>query len=441
MKKWMVVLLVFGAALMASGDSLISVAWDNLVQRGGPQKRNDATSVALHHNRAVVGAVLGRPESSETDVVIRGFNLTTGALAWTDEFAGFDIVVEAAHDFAIAVASIPSPDTDHRKVFIRNYDLHSGAIRWTRDANLFSLQKILLRNGKLVIIGSDPALGPITQPSENGRILVLDTSTGLLLWNATIDFPESAIHLWDVDDAGRNIIVVGTKDTFGTDPLPRDLIVRSYRLRDGELQWEFTEPGRIVATQIRVVNEMVVVSGSEEGRGFLAAYRASDGILQWKAATPSVPLFFFRLAVTDTKSAVTPTAVFVGAFNFIGAFNAGTGEVLWSKSESLATPETVNRLIPIGANLVTVGTKQMNPPLGPQQLVIRVLDATTGDVVAEDLRETGPGNAYADATFLGHGVDAGHDVRNGRFAVVGHLGGIAGGALVRVYDVQIGIQP
>jgi hypothetical protein len=57
-------------------------------------------------------------------------------------------------------------------------------------------------------------------------------------------------------------------------------------------------------------------------------------------------------------------------------------------------------------------------------LIIRVLDAT-GQVVAEDLREIGPGNFYIDAAFL-----------NDRLAVVGRIGGIAGGALVRVYDMR-----
>src|SRR4030095_1383237 len=111
------------------------------------------------------------------------------------------------------------------RVFIRSYDLHSGEIRWTSDATTLTvIQKTLLRNGKLVIVGSGPGLGPIGQPSENGVILVFDAATGVLLWKKTIDFAESAINLWDVDEAGRNIVVVGTKDSFGTFALPRGSI-------------------------------------------------------------------------------------------------------------------------------------------------------------------------------------------------------------------------
>jgi hypothetical protein len=80
-------------------------------------------------------------------------------------------------------------------------------------------------------------------------------------------------------------------------------------------------------------------------------------------------------------------------------------------------------LIAISDHTVTVGTKAIHPPGFDRQLLIRILDAA-GQMIAEDLRETG-GNAYADAALL-----------NGRLAVVGALGGIAGGALVRVYDMR-----
>jgi outer membrane protein assembly factor BamB len=415
MKKWIVVLLIFGAALVASGDTLLTVAWDNLVQRGGPQKRNEATSVALHHNRAVVGAVLGRVESSETDVVIRGFNLTTGTLVWTDEFPGFDVFVEAAHDFAIAVATIPL--TNNQNLRIRSYDLHSGATRWTTDTALVAPQKILIRNGKLVIVGYDPDIAPL-----HGVILVLDASTGAPLWNTEIDIPGSESELWDVDDAGKNIVVVGTKDTVSENA--RDLILRSYRLRDGQLRWEAAAPG-VFASAIRVQNDLVYIAGFERVGsatiGFLAAYHLGDGIQQWKAPPPSIP----GLGLGLIRLAVTPTAVIAGRFGGLEAHDPFNGNLLWSQA---LQQESLQRLIPIDDHLLTVGAKTI-PGEEDRQLILRVLDSA-GNVVAEHLGETGPGNSYRDAALL-----------NNRFAVVGHLGGIAGGALVRVYDVQIGIQP
>jgi outer membrane protein assembly factor BamB len=319
--------------------------------------------------------------------------------------------VEAAQDVAIAVASVGIDS----KVFIRGYDLHSGAIRWTTLATLFAPQQILVRNGKLVIVGYGPGSGPLPL---TGIILVFDASTGSALWNTSIDLPGSETTLFDVDEGARFIVVIGRKGTpvIGSQD---ETIIRSYRLRDGQLRWELTESG-ILATQIRIVNEVAVVAGSENGQGFLAAYRSSDGIRQWRADAASVPFSFSRLAIT-------PTAVFASGLNFVGAFNAGTGDVLWSKSGSFGNPETANRLIPVGGNLVTVGTHPMDPPFGSQQLVIHVFDAITGDLVTEDVRESGSDNVYTDAALL-----------NGRLAVVGR---IAGGALVRVYDVQTGIQP
>jgi hypothetical protein len=407
MRKRILVLLLLGSTVMVHGDALpIHLAWENLIQRGGPNRTNVAESVALHRNRAVVGAILGRAETFSTDVVIRGFNATTGNLVWSDEFPGSRVFVEAAQDYAIAVGGI-FPFVNGNNLLIRGYDLHGGAIRWTTYAALSGPQKILVRNGKLVIVGWDPDFAPL-----HGIVLVFDSATGMPLWNTSIDIAGSETALWDVDDAGRNIVVVGTKDVPA-----RDLIVRSYRLRDGRLRWELIEP-QVSGFTVRVQNDLAYVAGFEQTpagiQTFLAAYRVSDGHLEWKAAALSAGGALTRLGVT-------PTAVIAAGFGRIEAHDALTGNLLWSK----ATPqENLSRLIPIGDQVATIGVKEINPPGFDAQLVIRLLDAT-GQIVAEDLREIGPGNSYVDAALL-----------NDRLAVVGLIGGIAGGALVRVYDMR-----
>jgi PQQ-like domain len=197
--------------------------------------------------------------------------------------------------------------------------------------------------------------------------------------------------------------------------LVRNLVVRSYRLRDGRLRWEVLEPG-VAALAIRVANDLAYVAGSTSGgsiQSFLAAYRLGDGGNEWRASALAGGVF--------TALAATDQAVMAEGFNLIEAHDALTGNVLWSRVVALPEEESVRRLIPIGDRTITIGTKAINPPSFLNQLVIRILDAR-GQVVAEDLREIGPFNSYFDAALL-----------NDQLAVVGHIGGIAGGALVRVY--------
>jgi PQQ-like domain len=407
MRKRILVLLLLGSTVMVHGDALpIHLVWDQFIANGTAQ------SVALHRNRAIVGVVLERFNPFQTELSVRGFNATTGNLVWEDHFPGLAIQVEAAQDYAIAVGALGG------SLEIHSYDLQSGTIRWTMTAIMDSPQKILIRQGRLVIVGLDynPDLARLV-----GIVLVFDASTGAALWNTTIAIEGSHVELWDVDDAGRNIILVGTQDPGDTPAGPvRHLFVRSYRLRDGELRWEVIEP-TVFARVLLVQNGLAVVGGFEPKPGnpsssqsFLTAYRVADGLRQWKAESVQ-PGAFLSLAATTT-------ALIAGGAGDIEAHDPLTGNRLWSSP----TDYSLRELILIGNQVATIGTKTIpvNPPRFDRQLIVRVIDAA-GQLVAEDVRETGPGNFYYDGAFL-----------NGRLAVVGRIGEISGGALVRVYDMR-----
>jgi hypothetical protein len=194
-----------------------------------------------------------------------------------------------------------------------------------------------------------------------------------------------------------------------------EMIMRSYRLRDGLLRWELTELG-ILPGVIRVANDVAYVAGAEpKGTGyqtFLAAYRVADGVRQWKA-----PGFSGGFTGTFTSLAVTQTAIVAAGFNLIEAHDPLTGSVLWSRVVPFPEEE-FGRLLPIGDDVAFIGAKAINPPSLNSEAILRVLEST-GHVIAEEI---GPGTRYADAAF-----------GNGRLAVVG---GISGGALVRVYDMR-----
>jgi outer membrane protein assembly factor BamB len=411
MKRGVLLLMVLSVALVANGDTVFQQRWENLVQRGGANKRNEAQSVALRHNRTVVGAILGRTESFDTDIVVRGFNTTTGNLVWSDEFPGTQVFVEAAQDYAIAVGVVGDS-----QLGIRSYDLHSGAIRWTTNAMMFAPQAVLIRGGKLVIVGQD----------VEGLILVFDAGTGTPLWSRSVDIlpildPVTGIgnssRLWDVDQGGLTLVVAGSVQTgTGVSPITFSTVIRSYRLADGFLRWEVRESSPTFPTHVRIGNHMAYVAGGAGG-GFLAAYRLADGHQEWQTASP--PPSVISLAVNSM-------GVVAGGFQFVGAFDPFTGTPLWSKTPNR---EIIIRVLPVGSQTIVVAVDFGPEPQDDQQLVVRLLDAN-GDVLAADVRDSGFRNSYEDAAFL-----------NGRLAVVGRLTGIAGGALTRVYELQTGIQP
>src|SRR5262245_15232111 len=127
-----------------------SLLWENSIFRKAGTDR--AQSVAVLHNRTIVGEVLGRPDSEDTDVAVKAFNSTTGHLIWTDEFPGTWIRVATSHDIAIAVASIaPAPALNN--LLLRAYSLRDGTIHWTSFATFDAPQQLLVHNGRLAIVG------------------------------------------------------------------------------------------------------------------------------------------------------------------------------------------------------------------------------------------------------------------------------------------------
>ena len=70
---------------------------------------NEARSVALNRNRAIVGEVFGSGITG-TDVVVRGYNASSGNIAWEDNFPNTSqVFVDAAGADAFAAIHLKSP--------------------------------------------------------------------------------------------------------------------------------------------------------------------------------------------------------------------------------------------------------------------------------------------------------------------------------------------
>src|SRR5262245_864798 len=361
-------LLVLSLSLYADTVSF-NLLWESTTFRRANTDR--AQSVSTLRHRIIVGEVLGRPDNLDTDVVIKSFNLH-GRLIWTDELNDANWVrVETAGDLAVAVIQhfIPPPGGIGRvelDLVLRGYDLKTGEIRWTSHTILDSPQQLLVRNGRIAIVGYSTFTDPLT-----GIILVHDLATGRELWRvAEIQpyiIPLKDTIFWDVDDAGRNLIAIGTIGP-GTQ---RDLHIRSYRFADGVLRWEQVIP-QTFAAQLQVVGHDAFVAGfSSNGTGYLASFDIGSGQLLWQAV-PEPSHAFSRLLVTATQVIVS------GSFTF-QAYDRTSHEVLWRKS--LTADQGISHIFVVGN---FIGAVESDSPLsGPPTTSLKLVALATGEPVVE----------------------------------------------------------
>ena len=384
-------------------DLNFHLLWESTTSRGNPAA-NRAQSVAVSHNRTIVGEVLGRPDNSGTDIAVKGFNSTTGHLVWADEFPGFGIRVDVAHGEVVAAASIPK-QADGSNVLLRGYNAQDGAILWTTLAELDQPQQILFRGGKLAIVGYGNGSDPIT-----GIIRVFDAATGQKLW-AVEEIQPYIIPLkdtvfWDSDDAGHHLIVLGTVGP-GVD---RDVILRSYRFRDGLLEWSTTVE-KTFAGNLQVSNGEAFVAGFESSGSYLAAFDIGTGGLLWKAtANPNEALN--SLDVTDSR-------IVVGSPAALRVYDRATKALLFSKSPSTGTEDGVFRALALpNDRFLELSFQNLNPPSNSSiRPVIRILDNAGNALV-----ETFPNAGFNDVAISGN-----------RITIVGSS---SAGALVRSYQIE-----
>ena len=401
------VLILFPVLLSAQSLSLL---WENTTFRGS---QNTAQSVDAIRNRVVVGELLD--QNVTNSAAVKGFNATTGHLVWTDErtdgLYGW-IQVKTAGDLAVAALQhlIPPPAGIGQatvELILRAYDVRTGDIRWTRTTTTLSNpQQMLIRNGRIAVIGYSAATDPLT-----GVIIVDDLATGVELWRVD-DIQPPILPLqdtifWDLDDAGRNLVVVGTVGPS----LPRETHIRSYRFTDGHLRWEKVIPS-IGAIQVQVLNGRAYIAGHSTVvfDGYLAAFSIADGSTAWELSVPNEGFFSSLL--------VTPTQVIAGSPFSIRAYDISTQALRWSRpfveEESITT-----RILPLGRFLLTV--RQINkPPFGPAHFLLTLL-TTDGDTLSDI--------AGIDSTLVRDAI-----FLNGKLAVSGSS---PAGAFIRVYTLEV----
>jgi len=403
-------LLLLSISLHADNVSL-NLLWESTTFRR--TNTDHAQSVAALHNRTIVGEILGRPADPNTDVAVKGFNATTGDLIWTDEFPGFWVNVEIAHGLAIAVASIPR-QVDGSNLLLRGYNAHDGTILWTTQTlhTFSSPQHILLRGNRVAVVGYTESGGPPLNGPLGGFIQVFNAGTGEKLWSTLVSEPAMLplrdTVFWDVDEAGHHLISLSTVGP-GVD---RDVVLRSYRFRDGFLEWSVTIP-KTFAVNLQISNGEVFVAGFENApiASYLAAFDVDTGNLRFKAS-PNPGESITSLNVTDTRIAV-------GGSGSLRVYDRATKALLFAKFPAPGTEDSIFRalILPFDRILV-LSLLNFNPPSPLNQPVIRILD-DTGGVLAE----TFPSTTFADVV-----------ISQNRITIAGSS---PAGALVRTYGVTL----
>jgi outer membrane protein assembly factor BamB len=401
--------LVMLVAIAAYAVVNLQLVWSDLTFHGGP--RNEAQSVAFNRNRVIVGEVLGLAGGC-VGVTVRGYNATTGNVAWEDSLDGNQVFVDALGSDALAVINRGS--TLDPNLTIRSYNQGTGDIQWTQTARIEAPQAAIIRGGKIILAGFSH--DSPTAPAK-GILIVLDRGTGVELWRATLEeVPPRQAQWWDVDGAGTHLVTVGSTEN-PVSPVEQKMIIRNYRLRDGHLRWETIEPNGI-GTQVQIANGLAYVSG-RLGMAFVAAYRLTNGSRLWST----------RIDAPGVRPMLaTETRIVSATETFVEALDPFTGGILWQTPvpQESGRDQLITKVTSVGSDVVALYTSASSLNVFPpdNQLVIRVFDIG-GNLVLEDKGDHAPRAVFFDVATSGN-----------RFVAVGTLSGVSGGAFVRAYEVQ-----
>jgi len=410
MKRIMMIMALVMMASTAWAQVSLDVVWTDLQFRG---TFNSAESVAFNRNRVIAGELFA--DASGSQVSVRGYNANTGDLRWEDTIPNaFQVLVDAAGTDAFAAVN----------TMVRSYNQRTGDIQWSTSLPFeIAMEAFGVRGNRVLLVGYG---APNPAFRINGFVFVLDRTTGNLLWTAQLEpipqpigDPNGSNNIfWDFDRSGTDVIVVGQRQTPAHPGLMSTMIVRDYRVSDGQVKWEVIEPNR-TPTHTQLANGLVYVSGDS----FIAAYALANGASVWQAAGGASAFTASGTGIFLTDSSPAPMLVRRHPF---------TGALVWQSP----IPSEVNRQLAIRGlgivhgYIVLVGWTVVPPIIsGNEQLLVFVYDEH-GNLLLEDKQDQAVRAEFRDKAIQGN-----------RIVGVGRLSGPLGGAFVRMYQLLTGIQP
>jgi len=343
----------------------------------------------------------------EDDFIIEALGKASGAVQWSEHvpaFPGVSTGVQVTRFQGIVFASgyTTGPAVSSTDISVRAYDASTGALLWSNvwDAGRDdSPQAIAANRAAVVVVGQ----GGNVVPGEPIHLLVraYEPATGAVLWEDRLNDVESAA--WGVTLNRNRVFVAGT--TFPS-PSSRDLLLRAYDISTGHLEWEVARPsvspvevkfgaghlfvagseatnaspylaafdaktgalvwddtvpasGSGLFSDVRVKGERVVAVGRSGRSLVVRAYDALTGVLQWEDAPAVDPGFFeFASAVDFNTDAVYVAATSEKAFEYaeivVRAYSAADGALLWD-DRSHRSAMSAALAVALGRNRLFVG--------------------------------------------------------------------------------------
>lgn len=259
-----------------------------------PEHEELVRALAADHGLVVVGGASTDLEESDHTWIVRAHDARTGALRWSDQASpgpGAALVQGVAIGGGRVFAGGSVRDAnDPSHWLVRAYDAADGHVIWEDqpdDTGPFGFAtRVAFSAGRLIAVGVG---GPQTQ--GDWVVRVYDAKTGRLLWRERLDVSGSLDLPIALAVRGRHLFVGGStvraKNPDGSFDI--DWLVRSYDTATGVLRWQdrFDLGGREDSVSSMTASSTgVVVAGSgstaaAHGNLVVRTYRPRDGAVLW----------------------------------------------------------------------------------------------------------------------------------------------------------------
>jgi hypothetical protein len=268
-----------------------------------------ARAVAAGHGRVVVVGS-AQNAASDSDFVVRAYDVKTGTLLWKDlvDVAGGDAAATAVvlDGERVIVAGTAVDATGGNRLILRAYIAKTGELAW-EDRPPFATVNGLAVGGSHVVV-----TGTITDLAGNPRLVVraYDAKSGVLDWQDEPAPPPGYDRFSGASRGvtihGQRVFVVGTvrMPPAGVNP---SCLVRAYVIGNGGLDWESLHlpPSNCAATAIATDGKRVIVPalGGVALDDFLVqSYDAETGQFLWEDRTFVSTSFDNEAVAVDIES-------------------------------------------------------------------------------------------------------------------------------------------
>ncbi len=376
------------AALLLSVSSTASaqghLLWEDQLDVAGG---NDmARGVTVSGNLAVAIGT-GTTANGEQTLLVRGYDVTTGAIQWQDRAALFSgliakVVIDSTGQAVFGAGYAPDRTNPSGTDFlVRAYDAGTGQRLWENVTNIGRddmVEDIAASPEGVFVVGYG---GNTAGQTSRFLVRAYNKRTGTLLWQDQVGDGMNEAAAWQVETQDGMVFVAGSVTTNAN----RDAIIRAYDGLTGALAWESIYPNASPNTLVADASR-VYVAGSTTGTsftGFLAAYDLRTGSVVWYVPAASDG-YILDLAIRRSR------IMALGAGGYMGAYQAETGILMWEHQPVRTLDGSVDlpSAIDAGSGQVFV-TGTSSVALKSATWYVRAYDLTSGALLWDDRSHRG----------------------------------------------------